>query len=147
MKARFISCCVLGMLASMFMSSRAAVGAPTTAPSATAKVVTAADAFLATLDEKQRAAVVHPFNDEQQRARWSNLPVMAVQRGGLSLKELNEAQRAAAIKVVEAALSTRGFDKVQQIMEGDEVLKTRPNNGPGGGRGGPGGGRGGPGGP
>jgi hypothetical protein len=60
------------------------------------------------------------------------------------LKDLNDAQRSAAMTLVAAALSDRGFEKVQQIMDADEVLKTT-DKGPdgGGGPGGPGG-RGGP---
>ena len=111
----------------------------------TARIVSAANAFLATLDQKQRQTVLFAFDDEQQRARWSNLPVGAVPRGGLSLREMSPAQRSAAMALVASALSARGFEKVQQIMEGDEVNKNNEANG--GGRG-PGGGRGrGPGGP
>ena len=46
-----------------------------TAPTATSQMVKAANAFLATLDQKQRQSVLFAFNDEKQRARWSNLPV------------------------------------------------------------------------
>jgi hypothetical protein len=86
--------------------------------------VNAANAFLAMLDAKQRQTVLFAFNDDKQRARWSNLPTTMVQRGGLSLKELNAAQRQLAMALVASALSKRGFEKVQQIMEADEVLKT-----------------------
>ena len=47
-------------------------------------------------------------------------------------------QRSAAMALVRSALSTRGFEKVQQIMEGDEVLKTAEGSKPRGGNGGPG---------
>jgi hypothetical protein len=111
----------------------------------TSKIVTAANAFMATLDQAQRQAVLFAFNDEQQRARWSNLPTGAVPRAGIALKDMSSAQRSAAMALVASALSAKGFEKVQQIMEGDEVNKS--NEGNGGGRG-PGGGRGrGPGGP
>jgi hypothetical protein len=109
------------------------------AQTATPRIVSAANAFLSTLDQKQRQTVLFAFNDEQQRARWSNLPVMMVPRGGISLKEMNAAQRSATMALVASALSARGFEKVQQIMEGDEVNKMNEANG--GGRG-PGGGRG-----
>jgi hypothetical protein len=46
-----------------------------------------------------------------------------VPRGGLSIKELNRAQREAVMALVASALSRRGFEKIQQIMEADEVLK------------------------
>jgi Protein of unknown function (DUF3500) len=116
-----------------------------TAETPTAKIVSAANAFLGTLDQKQRQTVLFAFNDEEQRARWSNLPVGAVPRAGISLKEMNEAQRSATMALVAAALSPKGFEKVQEIMEGDEVNKNNEANGNGRG---PGGGRGrGPGGP
>jgi hypothetical protein len=106
----------------------------------TSKIVTSANAFLATLDPEQRQKAVYPFNDEQQRKRWSNLPVTIVPRGGISLKEMTPAQQTAAMALVASALSARGFEKVQQIMEGDEVNKMNEANGGGRGRGrGPGG--------
>lgn len=110
----------------------------------TSRIVKAANAFLATLDDKQRQSVQFAFDDEQQRKRWSNFPISIVPRAGLSMGELNPAQRAAALAVVSSALSPRGFEKVQQIMDGDEVLKTTEGNGRG--PGGPPQGRG-PGGP
>lgn len=100
-----------------------------TGQSPTAKIVTAANAFLGTLDQTQRQAVLFAFNDEKQRARWSNFPVGAVPRAGISLKEMNDAQRSAAMALVAAALSPKGFEKVQEIMDGDEFNKTNEANG------------------
>jgi hypothetical protein len=105
--------------------------------STTASIVQAANAFLATLDAQQRQHVLYAFADNQQRVRWSNLPIIAVPRGGISLKEMTPAQRSAAMALVAAALSPRGFEKVQQIMEGDEALKTLVSSRPPGGDGGP----------
>src|SRR5580692_2995272 len=107
--------------------------------SPTARIVSAADTFLATLNDKQRQSVLYSFDDEQQRARWSNFPTGFVPRGGISLKDMTPPQRAAAMALVAAALSPRGFEKVQQIMQGDEVNKTLDAGGPPGGPGGPGG--------
>jgi Protein of unknown function (DUF3500) len=115
-----------------------------TAEGPTAKIVSAANAFLATLDQKQKQTVLFAFNDDQQRARWSNLPVGAVPRGGISLKEMNDAQRSAAMALVAAALSPNGLEKVQEIMDGDEVNKSNEANGNGRGPRGRGRGPGGP---
>ena len=109
-----------------------------TAESETSRIVAAANAFIATLDPGQQTNLLFAFSDNEQRARWSNLPVTMVPRAGLALKELSETQRAAAMALVASALSGHGYEKVQQIMEGDEVLKHQPNNG--GPPGGPGGG-------
>ena len=103
---------------------------PATAQTAATRIATAAKTFLSTLDQKQRQRVLFAFDDDTQRARWSNLPTSFVPRAGLSLKEMNPAQRAAAMALVASALSPRGFEKVQQIMEGDEVNKTKEGNNP-----------------
>jgi hypothetical protein len=102
----------------------------------TARIVSAANSFLASLDADQRQRVLFAFSDNEQRARWSNLPTMMVPRGGIGIKEMTPAQREAAMAVLAAALSPRGLEKVQQIMEGDEVNKLT-DTGPGGGPGGP----------
>jgi hypothetical protein len=109
-----------------------------TAQTATARMVKAANTFLSTLDAKQRQSVLFAFDDEQQRARWSNFPTVVVARGGISLKEMNSTQRAAAMALVASALSRRGLEKVEQIMEGDEVNKVEDaKNPPFGGNGSP----------
>jgi hypothetical protein len=88
-----------------------------------ARIVAAADAFLTTLDEAQRKKVVYAFDDAEQRVRWSNLPVAMVSRGGISLKDMTAPQKAAALKLLATTLSPAGFEKVQQIMEGDEIIQ------------------------
>ena len=104
---------------------------PAIAQTATSRIVTAANKFLSTLDEKQRQTVLFSFDDEEQRKRWSNFPVSFVRRGGISLKEMSSVQRSAAMALVASALSPRGFEKVQQIMEGDEVNKNTDQRPPG----------------
>ena len=93
------------------------------AQTTTARIVGAANQFLSTLDETQRRNVLFAFDDDKQRVRWSNLPTTNVPRAGLSLGELSTSQRAAALALLSATLSRRGFEKVQQIMDGDEMLK------------------------
>jgi hypothetical protein len=93
------------------------------AQTATARIVKAANTFLQTLDQKQRQSVLFAYDDEKQRARWSNLPVTMVPRSGLSLGELNDAQRSAAFALLSVTLSKQGMQKVEEIMEGDEILK------------------------
>ena len=95
---------------------------------ATVKIVRSANAFLATLDAKQRQSVLFAFDDSKQRTRWSNLPVRMVPRAGLSLGELNATQKSAALALLASTLSRRGYEKVQQIMDADETLKHNENN-------------------
>ena len=95
---------------------------------ATARIVRAANGFLSTLSETERQRVLFPFDDEKQRANWSNFPIIHTPRAGISLKEMNANQRAAVMALLSTALSPRGFEKVQQIMDGDEVNKKNEGN-------------------
>ena len=93
------------------------------AQSPTTRIVNAATGFLVTLDATQKTAVQFAFDDDTQRARWSNFPVQMSRRAGLKLGDLTAAQRTSAMVLVSAALSKRGYEKVLEIMEADEVLK------------------------
>ncbi len=119
----------------------------------TAKVVDSANAFLGTLSPAERAKCTFGFTSPQ-RTGWSNLPSGIFQRNGMRFGDMTAPQRAAALALVAAALSREGYQKVTDIMNGDEVLKNtgggqtgaRQGGGPGPGGPGPGGpGRGGPG--
>jgi hypothetical protein len=101
---------------------------------ATARIVAAAQAVVATLDDAGRTAVQFP-SDGPQKTRWSNLPSPMFERRGLLLANLTEPQRAAVMKLLSTALSRDGYQKVLNIMEGDEVLRQN-GGGRGGGRGG-----------
>ena len=112
---------------------------------ATRRVVTAAQAVLGTLDDSGRRRVQFPF-EGPQKTKWSNLPSGIFQREGLRLSDLTAPQRAAVMTLVETALSRTGYQKVRDIMRGDEVLRQGGAANGAGGRGQRGGGRG-PGGP
>src|SRR5215475_4046627 len=99
------------------------------------KTVAAAKALLATLDDAGRAKVSFAFNSDQ-KSKWSNLPVGIYNRNGLRWGDMSAAQREATLKLLAAALSKQGLQKVKEIMEGDEVLKLS-ESGRGGRTGGP----------
>jgi hypothetical protein len=84
------------------------------------KVVDAADAFLATLSEAQKKAVIYRFDDAAQRRNWSNLPM--VRRGGVAWGDLNPAQRSALNDLLGAVLSPQGVLMVRQEMDADDTL-------------------------
>ncbi len=50
------------------------------AQTVTSRIVSTANAFLSTLDAKQRQSVMFAFNDKKQRATWSNFPVSFVRK-------------------------------------------------------------------
>lgn len=82
----------------------------------------AAEAFLATLSDEQREAVLYDYDDETKTTSWSNFPVTFVERAGLNLNDLTDEQRAAALEVLEALLSDEAYAAVTGIMGGDEYL-------------------------
>jgi hypothetical protein len=109
----------------------------------TARIVTAAQAVLGTLDASGKAKVQFPF-DSPQKSRWSNLPSPMFERTGIRLGDLTEPQRSAVMNLLSVALSGVGYQKVLDIMRGDEVLRTGGGGGRGPAPGGRGGGRGSP---
>jgi hypothetical protein len=106
-----------------------ATPAPAEASDTTAKVVASAEAFLATLDDAQRSKVQFEFSDNTQRVKWSNFPTGIFQRAGLRMGDLTEAQRAAAMTVVQTTLSKRGYQHVVDQVASDEVLKSQGGSG------------------
>ena len=69
-------------------TSSAPAPAAAAAATATARILAAANAFLGTLDDAQRAKVTFKFDDAAQRVRWSNLPTGIVERRGLRMGDL-----------------------------------------------------------
>jgi hypothetical protein len=91
------------------------------ASDATARIVAAAQAVVASLDAAGRAKVQFPF-DGPQRTKWSNLPSPMFQRDGIRLADLTAPQRAAVDTLLTTALSKDGYRKVREIMLADGVL-------------------------
>lgn len=100
-----------------------------TATEQTRKIVGAANAFLDTLDDRQRGKVSFAFDDAAQRVRWSNLPVNMAEHRGLRLGDLKPGQRAAAMNLLATVLSKMGYEKVVGIVESDEVLRKESRSG------------------
>jgi hypothetical protein len=118
----------------IFLSLTVSSVAQSDAPSA--GIVSAADAFLSTLDATQRQSVLYDFNDDAQRARWSNFPTGVVPRGGLNFRQMSIPQREAAMKLLAAVLSPMGLEKVEQIRQADDDFKANGSKRGPGGRGG-----------
>ena len=114
-----------GKLGSMAVPNTLRVPA---AADATSKAVAAAKTLLATLDDRQRSKISLGLTNEL-RSRWSNLPtgiVMqtgATERNGVKLGDLTAAQQDAALALVATTLSRPGYQKVINIVNGDELLE------------------------
>src|SRR6187200_1418663 len=96
---------------------------------ATARIVAAAEAVLATLDVAGRTKAQFPF-DGLQKTRWSNFPTGVFRREGLRMGDLSQTQRKAVTTLLSVALSQDGLTKVNDIVRGDEMLRTADTGGP-----------------
>jgi len=128
MTTKFMLASAISLFAAWLSLHGFAQGSPATS-NATGEIVAAANKFLAALEEGQRGKVVFDFKDEAQRKRWSNLPTAMFQRGGLRMGDLTKPQHDAVLGVLAAALSPQGYEKVLQIVEGDEVLRKTDSGG------------------
>ncbi|MCX4702979.1 DUF3500 domain-containing protein [Streptomyces sp. NBC_01373] len=95
----------------------------------TAQVVAAANAFLATLSDEQKDTVLYDFDDAAKKTGWSNFPTPVVERNGLKLGDLTDEQEAAALKVMEAALSKKGYEELVEIRKADDYLASLTDSG------------------
>jgi len=84
-----------------------------------AAMKSAADAFLGSLDDAKRGQATFPFDGDARE----NFKFTPQTRTGLPLKDMNEAQRAAAMKLLDAVLSEKGKLKAMQIITLEGVLR------------------------
>ena len=84
----------------------------------------AAEHFLSLLDNQQKEKILYPF-DTTERYAWYYVP--KDDRKGLTINEMNEQQRNAAVTLMKTALSKQGYDKATAIMSLEKVLKAIEN--------------------
>ena len=129
----------LGLLAANFGSvapqaaaqaTRAAAAPTLLASPKAADVVDAAEAFLATLSEEQRATAQIELTP-QLAIRWTNLPGGSDLRNGVFFRDLKPEQVEAALKVARVALGEEGFSRYQEVRAADDAFaKGRGGRGP-----------------
>ena len=81
----------------------------------------AAQSFLGSLDEEQRAMATLPL-DVDERATWSNLPVIMVRPVGVLIKDMTDEQKRAAHALMRATMSSQGYAKLAGIMVLEDLL-------------------------
>jgi hypothetical protein len=79
----------------------------------------AAERFVQTLSETQRASALMAY-DAPQRTDWHYIPKPT--RKGLQIKEMNDAQRRAALELLQSGLSATGYGKASKIMQLENIL-------------------------
>ena len=86
-----------------------------------ASMATAAASFLSSLSPEQRQKATFAFESDE-RTHWHFIPADAFPRKGLTLKEMNEAQRERVRGLLKAGLSQRGYLTATQIMDLETLL-------------------------
>ena len=79
----------------------------------------AARTFLGILSPTEKSQAMFPFNSEE-RFRWFYTPVP---RKGISLKEMTDTQKQAALNLLRVGLSERGYRKAETIRRLEDVLR------------------------
>ncbi len=78
----------------------------------------AAEKFLLTLDAEQKSKAALPFAGVERE----NFRYTPRERAGLPIKEMSDAQREAAMKLLASALSEKGNLKAQQVMKLEGII-------------------------
>lgn len=85
------------------------------------QMTVAANAFIATLNERQRESAVFDL-EVAGRSTWSNLPIIMVQPDGLLVGDMSDEQRVALQELMRASMSSQGYAKFTGIMQLDDLL-------------------------
>jgi Protein of unknown function (DUF3500) len=115
-------------------ATAATEGVPTTSSTlqdATSKIVAAANAFLTTLSDTEKDTVLFDWTDTAQKQRWSNFPPAGFTRAGLIWGNLSEPQQNAWLAVMQATLSTEGYNRVMAEWNADDALLAQEGTGGG----------------
>ena len=91
------------------------------AASRTEAISKAAQSFLDSLDEEQIVSATMPM-DTDERATWSNLPVIMVRPAGVLIKDMTDEQKRAAHALMRATMSSQGYAKFAGIMVLEDLL-------------------------
>ena len=81
----------------------------------------AAQSFLDTLNDAQRETATMPL-DTDERATWSNLPIIMVQPAGVLVKDMSAEQRRALHALMRATMSSQGYAKFSGVMLLEDLL-------------------------
>jgi Protein of unknown function (DUF3500) len=84
----------------------------------------AAEVFLGELDGDTRAKAQFPF-DAEERFNWHFVPRP---RAGISLKQMSDTQRLAAMALLKAGLSEKGYTKAEAVRALEPILAEIENN-------------------
>jgi hypothetical protein len=98
-----------------------AAGSRVGAERSSSAMASSATKFLASLNPEQRQKASFAADSDEQ-LRWHFIPTETFPRKGLTIGEMNDAQRAAAHDLLKAGLSQRGYLTATSIMDLETVL-------------------------
>ena len=81
----------------------------------------AAVSFISSLDPLQKKSALLAF-DDTARIKWNNLPVGLRARAGISIGNLNDAQRILLHRILSVSLSSQGYLKATSVMHLDNLI-------------------------
>ena len=87
-------------------------------------LVQAANTFITTLSAEQKTKAMFPF-DGEDRYEWHFFP--KTDRKGVAIKEMSDAQRNAAWKLVKSCLDDKAIEQAKTIMSLESILKVTEN--------------------
>ena len=108
-------------------STHSHVEVPKTSKSAEQMSVTG-KAFINTLNDDQRKALIYNFEDDNARTYWTNAPTHSQSRNGLPIGRLSIEQRKLFHKLLIASTSSQGYYKIWSAIQGDDELKLEGEN-------------------
>ena len=114
----------MAVLALILSAGAIAIVRTASAPPPSPAMVTAARAFLDSLTPELKQKAQMPL-DADERFNWFYTPVA---RKGLTLKEMNEAQRTAAMNLLRVGLSEKGYSKAETIRALEDILAELEKN-------------------
>ena len=85
-------------------------------------IVAAANAFIGTLSDAEKKTTLFDWTDTAQTQRWSNFPPAGFKRAGLMWGNMSAAQQNAWLAVMQATLSTEGYNRVVTEWNADDAL-------------------------
>jgi|LakMenE01Jun11ns_1017448.scaffolds.fasta_scaffold9950571_2 hypothetical protein len=85
-----------------------------------------ANTFLDSLNQQQKDKALLPY-DSENRVQWHFIPMAT--RKGLPLMEMSPSQQATALELLKSCVSPDGFQKAQEIMELEKLLKALEGQG------------------
>ncbi len=85
----------------------------------TQEIVSAANQFINTLNKEQKEETLFPFDGDERY----NFHFVPLTRKGITFNEMNEEQKKFAIALMHTCLSKQAFQKTQEIMQLENVLK------------------------